>query len=151
MKKLAIKLKARGLFVADGRLLVTPSFDSVKRKPHFRLPGGQIEFGERSAMTLAREMREEFGAEVEVLDLLDIVQNVFYFEGRQRHEIVFIHRTRFIDTAFLRRSELPNIEPGSNEISKWLPVAEVVTGHVPLFPLSNYERWLNPAGARSAV
>ena len=66
MKKLAIKLKARGLFVAEGRLLVTPSFDSVKRKPHFRLPGGQIEFGERLEETLAREMREELGADVEV-------------------------------------------------------------------------------------
>lgn len=145
MKKSAIKVKSRGFFVAAGRLLVTPNFDSVKRKPHFRLPGGQIEFGERSAVTLAREMLEEFDAEVEVLELLDVVQNVFYFEGRPRHEIVFIHRARFIDDAFYRRGELPNIEPSSNEVSKWLPVAEVLNGHVPLFPISNYERWLKPA------
>jgi len=148
MKKSAIKVKSRGFFVAAGRLLVTPSFDSVKRKPHFRLPGGQIEFGERSAVTLAREMREEFNAEVEVLELLDVIQNVFYFEGRPRHEIVFIHRGRFIDEAFHRRTELPNLEPASNEVSKWLPVSDVLNGHVPLFPISNYERWLNPAATR---
>jgi ADP-ribose pyrophosphatase YjhB (NUDIX family) len=143
MKRPAIKLKARGFFLADGRMLVTPSFDSVKEKPHFRLPGGQIEFGERSEVTLAREMREEFAADVEVLELLDVVQNVFYYEGRQRHEVVFIHRGRFVDEAFLRRSELPNIEPGSNEVSKWLPVADVLNGRIPLFPLSSYERWVN--------
>ena len=79
MKKPAIKLKARGFFLADGRMLVTPSFDSVKEKPQFRLPGGQIEFGERSEVALAREMREEFAADVEVLELLDVVQNVFYY------------------------------------------------------------------------
>ena len=76
MNKLVIKLKARGFFLADGRMLVTPSFDSVKEKPHFRLPGGQIEFGERSEAALAREMREEFAADVEVLELLDAVQHV---------------------------------------------------------------------------
>ena len=55
-----------GLFVSDGRPLVSPGFDPVSRKPHFRLLGGQVEFGERLEETLAREMREELGADVEV-------------------------------------------------------------------------------------
>jgi transposase/ADP-ribose pyrophosphatase YjhB (NUDIX family) len=134
MKKAAVKVKAMGLFVSDGRLLVSPGFDPVSQKPHLRLLGGQVEFGERSEETLVREMREELGADVEVGELLEVVQNVYVLRGRQKHEIAFIHRARFLDDAFLGKNELPNIEPGSDEVAKWLPIAEVLNGPVPLFP-----------------
>lgn len=104
MKKAAIKVKAMGLFVSDGRLLVSPGFDEVSQKPHFRLLGGGVEFGERSEETLARE---ELGADVEVRELLEVVQNVYVFRGREKHEIAFIHCARFLDDAFLRLEELP--------------------------------------------
>ena len=55
--------------MSDGRLLVSPGFDPVSQKSHLRLLGGQVEFGERSEETLMREMREELGAEVEVICL----------------------------------------------------------------------------------
>jgi ADP-ribose pyrophosphatase YjhB (NUDIX family) len=142
MKKRVMKVKAMALFVAGGRLLATSHYDSVKQQPYFRLLGGHVEFGERSHETLAREMLEELGAEVEVQELLEVVQNHFTYEGRQRHEIVFIHRARFLDDAFIRRNELRNIEPGSIEVAKWLPIAEVLHGRVPLFPAMDYERWL---------
>jgi 8-oxo-dGTP pyrophosphatase MutT (NUDIX family) len=148
MNTTAIKVKSMGLFVSDGRLLVSPGFDHVSRNPHFRLLGGQVEFGERSEETLMREMREELGAEVDVGELLEVVQNVYVFNGKQKHEIAFIHRARFLDDAFLGKNELPNIEPGNDEVAKWLPIAEVLNGPVPLFPPTNYARWLQPTDAR---
>ena len=118
MKATAIKVKCMGLFVSEGRLLASPGFDHVRQTPHFRLLGGQVEFGERSEETLMREMREELGAEVEVQELLEVVQNVYFFNGKHGHEIAFIHRARFLDDAFLRADELPNIEPGSDEVAR---------------------------------
>jgi 8-oxo-dGTP pyrophosphatase MutT (NUDIX family) len=138
----SIKVKAMALFVSDGRLLVTPGFDSVKQQAYFRLLGGSVEFGERSEETLVRELMEELGAAIEVQDLADVVQNCFDFEGRAHHEIAFIHRARFIDDGFLRRDTLPNIEPHNDEVSVWLPIAEVLDGPAPLFPSADYARLL---------
>jgi ADP-ribose pyrophosphatase YjhB (NUDIX family) len=143
MKKRSIKVKAMGLFASEGRLLVNPGFDSVKQEAYLRLPGGHVEFGERSERTLAREMFEELGAEVEVLALLDVVQNHFTFEGRPFHEIVFIHHARFRDPAFTQREIMPNIEAGHDENFKWLAMAEALNGPCPLFPSADYARFLD--------
>lgn len=47
MKNAAINVKAKGLFVLNGRPLVSPGFDPVSRKPHPRLLGGQVEARDR--------------------------------------------------------------------------------------------------------
>ena len=142
MKRSAIKIKAMGLFVADGRVLATPGYDSPGQLSYFRLLGGNVEFGERSDQTLAREMLEELAAEVEVLELLEVVQDVFDFEGKPCHEIAFVHNARFVDEAFHRRETLTNIEPHNGEVSRWIPIAEALYGPLPLFPAANYRRWL---------
>lgn len=142
----AIKVKAMALFAAHDRLLVTPSFDTVKHKPHYRLLGGHVEFGERAEETLKREMLEELGAEVEVLQRLDVVQNMFSYEERRYHEVAFIHHARFLDDAFNARNEMPNLDAESGEIFKWLPVAELIGGPVPLYPAADYPRLLAMIG-----
>jgi 8-oxo-dGTP pyrophosphatase MutT (NUDIX family) len=150
MKTPSIKVKAMALFVSEGRLLVTPGFDSATQQPYFRLLGGSIEFGERSEETLVRELMEELGAAIEAEELLEVVQDCFDHEGRPFHEIAFVHRARFIDEDFLHRDTLPNIEPDNDEVSVWLPIAEVLNGPAPLFPSADYARHLQAAGAFTA-
>ena len=147
MKRTAIKVKAMGFFAAHGRLLVTPSYDSVKRKPYFRLLGGHVEFGERAETTLRREMREELDTDVEVLERLDVIQNIFQYQGRDYHEIVFLHHARFLDDAITRMDELRNLEAGYDEIFRWLPVKDVLEGERPLYPAADYRRFLERIGA----
>jgi 8-oxo-dGTP pyrophosphatase MutT (NUDIX family) len=147
MPKSRIKVKAMGLFVADGRMLVMDCFDRVKQKRFLRLLGGHVEFGEHAEETLRREMREELATDVEVLQRLDVVQNVFSFEGKDHHEIVFIHRARFLDEAFNRRDDLRNIEPDKDEPFLWLPFSEALNGPVPLYPDADYRHFLSLIGA----
>jgi 8-oxo-dGTP pyrophosphatase MutT (NUDIX family) len=147
MPKSRIKVKAMGLFVADGRMLLMDCFDSVKQKGFFRLLGGHIEFGEHAEEALRREMREELATDVEVLQRLDVIQNVFSFEGKDLHEIVFIHRARFLDESFNRRDDLRNIEPDKDEPFVWLPVSEALNGQVPLYPGADYRHFLSLIGA----
>jgi ADP-ribose pyrophosphatase YjhB (NUDIX family) len=142
-----IKVKAMALFAANGRLLVTPGFDRVKQKAYLRLPGGHIEFGERSEVTLKREIAEELGAEIEVLALLDIAQNCFTFEGKRYHEIAFIYRARFLDETFQTREDLRNLEPGNSETFEWRSVEQVLNGSAPLYPETDYPMLLAKIGA----
>ncbi len=146
MSRSEIKIKAMALFVADGRMLVTPGFDSVKQTPYYRLLGGHVEFGESAAETLKREMLEELETEIEVLERLEVVENCFVYEGAACHEIVFIYHARFLDDALTRRDELPNVEPNTDEISKWLPISDVLHGPVPLYPPADYPGFLSAIG-----
>jgi ADP-ribose pyrophosphatase YjhB (NUDIX family) len=141
-----IKVKAMAVFVAHGRMLVTPSFDSVKKKPYYRLLGGHVEFGERAEETLRREMQEELAADIEVLARLETVENIFQYEGRDHHEIVFIHHARFLDDAITRRNDLRNLEAKHDEIFRWFPVSDILDGDRPLYPAADYRRHLAVIG-----
>jgi ADP-ribose pyrophosphatase YjhB (NUDIX family) len=145
-----IKVKAMAIYVAHGRMLVTPSYDSVKKQPYYRLLGGHVEFGERAEETLRREMLEELAADIEVLERLDVVENVFIYEGRDYHEIVFIHHARFLDDAITRRDDLRNLEADHEEIFRWLPVGDVIDGDIPLYPVADYRRYLASIAGKDA-
>lgn len=141
-----IKVKAMGIFAASGRMLVMDCYDHVKDKKFYRLLGGHVEFGEESRYTLQREMQEELATEVEVTDLLDVVQNRFTFEGRPHHEVIFIHRARFVDDSYNSREDLRNIEPDKDEPFLWIPIEEALSGPIPLFPATDYRALLNRIG-----
>jgi 8-oxo-dGTP diphosphatase len=48
----------------------------------WEFPGGGVEFGEKLADGLRREMREEYGVEIEVGELLDVVDHILPEEGQ---------------------------------------------------------------------
>lgn len=144
-----IKVKAMAFFHAEGRLLVSDGFDKVKQQSFYRLLGGHVEFGERSETALKREIVEELGADIEVLAQLDVIQNRFTYEGRQYHEIIFIHNARFLDESFNRRDDLRNLEADYDERFLWVPVAQALNGDIPLFPTADYRGFLARIGVTS--
>ncbi|MCP4538651.1 MAG: NUDIX domain-containing protein [Chloroflexi bacterium] len=48
----------------------------------WEFPGGSVEFGETLADALGREIREEFGIEIEVGELLDVADHILPDEGQ---------------------------------------------------------------------
>lgn len=48
----------------------------------WEFPGGSVEFGETLADALRREIREEYGMEIEVGALLDVVDHILPDEGQ---------------------------------------------------------------------
>ena len=54
----------------------------IKDETFYRPIGGRIEFGERGAETVAREIREEINAEVANLVYLGALENIFTYESK---------------------------------------------------------------------
>jgi len=74
-----------GAIIVDegGRLFLARRGPAAKNERGlWEFPGGSVEFGETLAQALAREMREEYGIEINVGPLLDVVDHILPEEGQ---------------------------------------------------------------------
>jgi 8-oxo-dGTP diphosphatase len=96
----------------DGRLFLSRRGPQAKNERGlWEFPGGAVEFGEKLSDALKREMREEYGIEIAVGDLLDIVDHILPAEGQH-----------WVSPTYLCRilSGIPEIlEPGKCSAVGW--------------------------------
>ena len=85
IRTLAVAVCRRG-----DAILVEHGEDRVTGARFYRAIGGGVEFGERAADAARREWREELSLALDApLLLLGVLENVFTYEGRPGHEVVF--------------------------------------------------------------
>mgnify|MGYP001034475830 FL=1 len=73
---------------------------------------------------MKREFAEEFGVEVKTGRRLDVTENVFSYEGRAGHEIVFVFEAFLPDEKSCFPEGLPFAEPGmEGKFAEWITVA----------------------------
>lgn len=75
--------RAAGIALRDNHVLICREDDD----PYTLLPGGRIEFGEDSRLSISREIEEEMKAPGEVGRLLFTAENFFQRDGREFHEL----------------------------------------------------------------
>ena len=142
-----LRVIAIAALVHGDHVLLAEGHDPVKGETFYRPLGGEVEFGERAADAVVREFREETGLEVELVDSVGVVENLFTYRGQPGHEVVFEFVARFRDGA--GPSDLSPVEAnesGDTFIAKWLPLAEVVAGLHRVYPDALPERlaaWVN--------
>ena len=99
VKKLRIRVLALALFHQGDHILVGENIHPGSGKVFYRPIGGGVEFGERAADALTREIMEETGAEVRDLRYLCTLENRFEYMGKPGHEICLIFDGAFVDEA----------------------------------------------------
>ena len=90
-----IETIARGVCVRRGKVLLC----RAKGGASTYLPGGHIEFGEKGAEALAREMKEEAAVEATVGGFLTVVENSFIQHGKPHAEINLVYAMSVPDDA----------------------------------------------------
>ena len=130
----AIRPIAIGLIWNNGSLLVEHGFDAVTGQQFFRPPGGAIEFGERAADALRREFMEEIEAELTDPQLLTVIENIFDYNGRPHHEVVFVFEARFTDSLLYDRTEFTIQDADPASVASWKSLAEMAGDERPLRP-----------------
>lgn len=130
-----IRAKAVAVCLHQGRVLVERGYDRVAGSRFYRPIGGHIDFGERAADAVAREWDEEYGLALADVRLLGVLENLFTYEGRPGHEIVFVFQARVADSGVYARDELVAVDTdGKPHEAVWIPLAELAHGDVPLSP-----------------
>lgn len=103
-----------GAIIVDenGRLFMAQRGPLAKNERGlWEFPGGGVEFGEKLADALRREMREEYGIDIEVGELLDVVDHILPDEGQHWVSPTFICR--------LLNGEPRILEPGKCSQIGW--------------------------------
>ena len=114
--------------------MVVEAHDHVKQETFYRPLGGGIEFGETGEAAVAREIREEIGAEIADLQYIGTLENIFTYNGSDGHEIVQVYDARFVDESLYALSGIHGIESGGESIQiVWKPLGHF-SAKRPLYP-----------------
>jgi ADP-ribose pyrophosphatase YjhB (NUDIX family) len=104
----------------------------LHNESHWSLPGGRVAFGEDSRSSLARELREELGIDVNVERLLWTVENFFPYNGKHYHEIGLYYAISCEQAASLFTPDPFHGPEGERLVYQWTPLGELED--VPLYP-----------------
>jgi 8-oxo-dGTP pyrophosphatase MutT (NUDIX family) len=131
----AIRAAVQCVFRDGDRLLGFEIHDSTKDVVGFRSLGGGIEDGETSRQAVEREVAEELGVPITDPVLLGVLENIFVFEGRPGHEIVFVYESTFLDAANYRRESFAICEPNFETYPAiWKTLEDFRSGRLALYP-----------------
>ncbi len=102
----------------DGRLFLARRGPLAKNERGlWEFPGGSVEFGERLKDALRREIAEEYGIQIEVGELLDVVDHLLPDEGQHWVSPTFICR--------VTEGEPVIREPGKCDGIGWFRIDEI--------------------------
>ncbi len=119
-----------GLAIKNNKMLVSEGFDKVKNQTFYRCLGGGIEFLENSSDALKREFMEEINSEIIVKDFLGVSENIFTYNGKNAHELVFYYS---IDVSDYKSEYIVNDDHGQTTAT-WIDIDDFKNGSKLLYP-----------------
>ena len=130
----SIRPTALCLFEYRGRLLLQEFRNFVTGEIFYRPFGGGLEFGERAASAIRREILEELGAEISTPELLTIMEDIHDMGEGTRHNIVFLFRAELLDENLLEAPEFRVIDNHIEFRAVWQPIEALHQGALALHP-----------------
>ena len=139
MQEKEIKIKAMCIFQKDGKILVSKHFDKVKNEYFYRVLGGGVNFSETSGAGVRREIQEELLSDIENLKLLDVIENIFTFEGSAGHEISFLYSGDLVRKELYSQNTIHVVEDTYQFDAEWIDLNDILSGEIPLYPTFDYK------------
>lgn len=136
-------IKSIGVFVKDGKTLASKGFDEKKAETFCRGIGGGVHFRETSENAMKREVKEELGCEVENLKLVDVAENVFTFNGEDRHQVIFLYTGDLSNKDLYKQDKIHIVEPYSEFDAEWIPIDDILSGKITLYPSLDWAEVFN--------
>jgi ADP-ribose pyrophosphatase YjhB (NUDIX family) len=131
----AIRAKVVCVLWDSGRMLLIRATDPHDGRPFLLPPGGGVEFGESLDQAILREIFEEVRVRLPEAKRLGMLENVFQFDGRKEHELVFVYEADCDDPDLCAKDEIEIEESNGERLpARWYTVPERIATGLPLFP-----------------
>ena len=117
-----LNVRASGIIIHDNKILLHKNIN----EEHYALIGGRVAIGESSEEALKREIMEEMGKEVEIIEGLTTVENFFEMKGSKYYEILFVHKLEFKDENDKKILDtIKNVEGKDYLRYEWIDIDEI--------------------------
>jgi 8-oxo-dGTP diphosphatase len=118
------RLAAYALIVDDQERVLLASWNEPS-EPQWTMPGGGVELDETPAEGAVRELREETGYDVELLQVLGVDTHLVPAEDRTDPPGRPMKSVRVIYDARIVGGELCHEVDGTTDEARWIPLSEV--------------------------
>ena len=119
--------------IRDGPRLLVRRYIAPNGDRYYRPLGGAIEFGERAAQAVRRELLEEIEGEIEQVRHLTTVESIFERDGERAHQIEVLFEGQLVDRTLYAVDVIDGMESSGKRIEAvWLDISEPLDG--PLYP-----------------
>lgn len=136
------RLKVMCLFIRAGKTLASKGYDEKKNETFYRLIGGSVNFGEKTDDSIRREIKEELGCEIENLELIKVLENIFTFNNNQGHDIVFLYKGELSNKALYDQEKIHIVEPHTEFDAEWVLIDDILMAKAILYPDFGYSEIL---------
>ncbi|MDC0833561.1 NUDIX hydrolase [Leptolyngbya valderiana BDU 20041] len=133
-KSNSIRVLALGLIRDGDRLFVGEGFDRVKKQTFYRALGGGVDFGELSIDALQREFQEEIQADLQNIEYLGCLENIFKYKGKTGHELIQLYRCDFVDPKLYDIDRIPFSEGKRKKEAMWIDIEKFRSNELILYP-----------------
>ncbi|QTA37912.1 NUDIX domain-containing protein [Thermosipho ferrireducens] len=130
--KQSIRNTVRGIIRRGDEILVVEEKDEIKGK-YYYLPGGGIEFLEKSDDAIYREIREELECEIHNIKYKVTIENLFEINGIKCHEMCRIYELKVSEEMY-QKEEINITADIFPNIAKWVNIKEFKEKKKVLYP-----------------
>ena len=109
-----IKTKAYALIRRNHEILVEAIPDGKGVIIGYRPLGGSVEFGETASVAVAREFVEELNVVIQVTGLFNVAEEIFEYDGKPCHEVMFIYEAEFADKTLYEQDAIEAMDTEHN-------------------------------------
>ena len=121
-----------GIVKRDNKILVSKGYDKGKNETFYRSIGGGIEFLENSKEALKREFKEELNIDIKVGDFLGVSENIFTYNGKNAHELIFFYNVDIKDSDYKEKYHI--IDDNCETDATWIDVDEFINNNLKIYP-----------------
>lgn len=126
-----LNIRAAGIIIHNNKVLCHRNINS----DHYCIIGGRVQIGEDSETTIKREIKEELGKDIEVIDYAGTIENFFEMNNYKYHEIMFVQNVEFKNEEDKKIDyTLKNIEGKDHLQYEWLELEKIE--NYPIWPES---------------
>lgn len=143
IKKPYIRPIAIAIIRRNDHILVFEGIDRATGEIFHRPLGGGIDFGEKAYDTIHREFVEELGLELQNVQLKGVIESIFNWDAKDKHEITFVFEGEFKDASQYQHDRFRIHEPYFTKpnYAIWRSIEDFKTGKTVVYP-REIVKWL---------